>query len=399
MLRAQAILARLPIYLTPERRAAMSQVPVHPWDPAVLSGEGLFKGILEAAPDAIVIVDRDGAIRIVNGQTEKLFGYPRAELLGQPVDRLVPDALHAAHATHRDRYLSDARTRPMGVGLDLRARRKDGVEIPVEISLSPLSMPDGTPLVIATVRDVTERHEWEAALARRSEELEQSNAELQQFAYVASHDLQEPLRMIVSFLGLLKKRYAGRLDADADEFINFAVDGGARMQALIQDLLAYSRLGGRDLSYELVDTGSVVDDVLTELRHAIDESHARVTRGRMPKIKADTHQLSRVFQNLIGNALKFRRDEAPRVTVEAEQLPGAWVFSVKDNGIGIPPDQFDRIFRIFQRLHSQSEYPGTGIGLAICKRIVERHGGRIWLDSSVGQGATFHFTLPAGDDA
>jgi PAS domain S-box-containing protein len=376
----------------------MSETQTQIWDPAVLASEGLFEGILEAAPDAVVIVDRQGIIRIVNDQTEKLFGYPRAELLGKNVDELVPESVRSTHKSHRDRYLKDARTRPMGMGLDLHARRKDGTEIPVEISLSPLHKADGNILVIATIRDVTERHEWEQALARRSEELEQSNAELQQFAYVASHDLQEPLRMIVSFLGLLKKRYGGQLDAEADEFINFAVDGGTRMQALIQDLLTYSRVGGRDLAPELVDTGKLVDDVLTELRPTIEEKRARVTRGRLPKVKADPIQISRVFQNLIANGLKFHGEEAPRISIEAELIGSAWMFSVKDNGIGIPPEQFDRIFRIFQRLHSQAEYPGTGIGLAICKRIIERHGGRIWVNSTPGEGTTFHFTVPDGED-
>lgn len=370
----------------------------HPqaWNPTVLSNEGLFQGILEAAPDAVVIVDRDGIIRIANDQAEKLFGYSRDELLESPVDRLVPHVLREAHAAHRQRYLADARTRPMGIGLDLRARRKDGSEIPVEISLSPLQLNDGRHLVIAIVRDITDRHEWEEALARRSAELEQSNAELQQFAYVASHDLQEPLRMVVSFLQLLKKRYVGKLDSEADEFINFAVDGGIRMQQLIQDLLTYSRVGGRDLALEAVDTATVVDDVVLELRPTIEESRARVTRGRLPKVTADPLQLGRVFQNLIANGLKFHGEKAPRVHVDAEALADTWLFSVKDNGIGIPPDQFDRIFRIFQRLHSQSEYPGTGIGLAICKRIVERHSGRIWVESAAGEGTTFYFTIPDG---
>jgi PAS domain S-box-containing protein len=367
-------------------------------DPGVLSSEGLFEGILEAAPDAVVIVDRDGVIRIVNNQTERMFGYTRSELLGASVDILVPNALQEAHRGHRERYLQDARTRPMGIGLDLRARRKDGNEVPVEISLSPLRLPSGQPLVIAIIHDVTERREWEDALARRSSELEQSNAELQQFAYVASHDLQEPLRMVVSFLGLLKKRYSDKLDAEAQEFIDFAVDGGTRMQQLIQDLLTYSRVGGRDLAVETVDSNMLLDDVLRELRGSIEEQRARVTRGQLPRVQADPTQLARVLQNLIANAIKFRApDSTPRVHMDAQRLPAAWMFSVKDNGIGIPPEQFDRIFRIFQRLHSQTEYPGTGIGLAICKRIVERHGGRIWVESSPGEGTTFFFTIPEGE--
>jgi light-regulated signal transduction histidine kinase (bacteriophytochrome) len=277
--------------------------------------------------------------------------------------------------------------------LDLRARRKDGTELPVEISLSPLNV-TGETLVISIIRDISERREWEEALARRSAELEQSNAELQQFAYVASHDLQEPLRMVVSFLELLKRRYVGKLDHEADEFIQFAVDGGLRMQQLIQDLLRYSRTGSRELAVELVDSGEVLDEAMVGLGPAIADSKARVMHGDLPHVQADRVQLGQLFQNLIANGIKFHGDAAPRVEVGAERAAGGWVFSVRDNGIGIPPDQMDRIFRVFQRLHSQSEYPGSGIGLAICKRIVERHGGRIWVDSMPGKGTTFFFTIP-----
>lgn len=355
----------------------------------------LFQGILEAAPDAVVIVDSEGHIQIVNGQAEVLFGYKRDEMLGQTVDMLVPEAIRDEHLGHRARYMANARTRPMGAGLDLRARCKDGTELPVEISLSPLDL-TGETLVISIIRDISERREWEGALARRSAELEQSNAELQQFAYVASHDLQEPLRMVVSFLQLLKRRYEGKLDQEADEFIQFAVDGGLRMQQLIQDLLRYSRVGSRELTVELVDSAEVLDEAIVGLGPAIADSKARVTRGDLPHVYADRVQLGQLFQNLVANAIKFHGAAAPRVELGAERASGAWIFSVKDNGIGIPPDQMDRIFRVFQRLHSQSEYPGSGIGLAICKRIVERHGGRIWMDSTPGTGTTFFFTIPEG---
>lgn len=204
--------------------------------------------------------------------------------------------------------------------------------------------------------------------------------------------------MVVSFLQLLKRRYVGQLDQEADEYIQFAVEGGTRMQLLIEDLLRYSRAGSRELFLADVDFNEIVDQVLAELGPTIDETGATVVRAELPAVVADPVQMSRLFQNLLANAVKYHGEEAPRVRVDADRLAGAWVFSVRDNGIGIPPDQFDRIFRVFQRLHSQAEYPGTGIGLAICKRIVERHGGRIWVDSIPGKGSTFRFTLPTGED-
>ena len=225
-------------------------------------------------------------------------------------------------------------------------------------------------------------------------ELARSNADLQQFAYVASHDLKEPLRMVASYTQLLARRYKGKLDSDADEFIRYAVDGANRMQWLINDLLAYSRVTVQDKVSEEVDCNSVLEEVLSDLRVAVEESRAVVTRAPLPRVMADRVQLGQLFQNLIGNAIKFHGKEAPQVHVSAERRPGEWLFSVRDNGVGLDPEYAERIFVIFQRLHNREEYPGTGIGLAICKKIVERHGGRIWVVSQTGQGATFHFTLP-----
>ncbi len=234
-------------------------------------------------------------------------------------------------------------------------------------------------------------------LARRTEEMERSNKDLQQFAYVASHDLQEPLRMVSSYVQLLQRRYQGRLDGDADDFIGFAVDGATRMQHMIQDLLAYSRVNTHGHPLSSTDVGEVLNQVVTNLRLAIDESGARITHESMPVIEGDATQLVQLFQNLIANAIKFRGALAPQIHVCAERETARWVFSVRDNGIGIDPEFADRIFTIFQRLHTRQDYPGTGIGLAICKRIVERHGGSIWVKSAPGEGSTFYFTLPAGD--
>jgi signal transduction histidine kinase len=233
------------------------------------------------------------------------------------------------------------------------------------------------------------------SLNQQAVELKRSNADLEQFAYVASHDLQEPLRMVSGFTGLLKRRYGGKLDADADEYIEFAVSGANRMQSLINDLLSYSRVGREEVAAKAVDTQVALDQALANLQTAIEDRSALVSCGQLPTVWANHGMLVRLFQNLISNALKFCKAERPIVRIQAEARGGDWVFSVADNGIGIDPQYKDRIFLIFQRLHKQSEYPGTGIGLAVCKRIVERNGGRIWLESEAGKGTTFFFTLPA----
>jgi signal transduction histidine kinase len=232
-----------------------------------------------------------------------------------------------------------------------------------------------------------------AQLNQLNEELGRSNAELEQFAYSASHDLQEPLRMIASYVQLLSDRYRGRLDADADDFIDFAVDGATRMKLLINDLLVYSR-AGRGHEPQSVEAQQAVEWALSNLSLRIDETHARVIHGTLPTVKADPTQLGEVFQNLIDNAIKFRGIEPPQIEINASRNNGNWLFSVKDNGIGIDPQYQSRIFQMFQRLHGRNEYAGTGIGLAVCRKIVERHGGRIWVESAKDTGADFRFTLP-----
>ena len=365
-----------------------------------------FRDLLEAAPDAMVIVDRAGYIALVNSQTQQLFGYTREELLGKPVELLVPEPYRGMHSAHRSGYFADPRRRPMGSGLQLSGRRKDGSEFPVEISLSPVETEDGT-LVTAAVRDISERLRLEEArrevaertareeaLTRHAEELARSNADLEQFAYVASHDLQEPLRMVANFTELLAKRYRGRLDADADEYIGYVVDGVSRMHQLISDLLTYSRVGTRGNPLIPVSCSLVVDRVLQDLTVAVSEASAVVTHDALPTVIGDETQLGQLFQNLIGNALKFRGAKPPRVDVSAMPNGTEWTFTVSDNGIGIAPEHAERIFLIFQRLHTRAEYPGTGIGLAVAKKIVERHGGRIWVESRPGEGSRFSFTLP-----
>jgi signal transduction histidine kinase len=231
-------------------------------------------------------------------------------------------------------------------------------------------------------------------LARKADELERSNADLEQFAYVASHDLQEPLRMVTAYTQLLSERYRGKLDENADKYIGYASEGAQRMQVLIQDLLAFSRVGRNGFTYGSVDCNGVLEEVLATLAPAMQECSAQVTHDSLPSVWADRTQVAQIFQNLIGNAVKFRGQEPPVIAVLAEQEDERWRFSVRDNGIGIAPEYAENIFVVFQRLHARTEYPGNGIGLAICKKIVERSGGKIWVESQPGSGSSFKFTLP-----
>jgi len=245
------------------------------------------------------------------------------------------------------------------------------------------------------IMDLVARKQAEEELRRTAEELARSNKDLEQFAYVASHDLQEPLRMVTGFVQLLKQNYGSRLDAEAEKYIDFASDGAKRMQTLINDLLAYSRAGTRAGELAPTDAGAALRQALANLEASIRETAAEIAHGQLPTVRADGTQLVQLFQNLVGNAMKFRGNAPPKIRVDACREEDHWLFFVRDNGIGMDPEYRDRIFLIFQRLHARNEYPGTGIGLAICKKIVDRHGGRIWVESQPGQGSTFYFTLPA----
>jgi PAS domain S-box-containing protein len=349
--------------------------------------EELFRSAVDGSPNGMLMVDPEGSIVLVNRQLEAISGYRPDELVGRRVEMLLPTRHRQGHEALRRGFLVDPQARRMGAGRDLRARRKDGTEIPVEVGLNPVQRDTGT-FVLASIIDITERKQVE-------EELRRSNEELESFAYVASHDLQEPLRMVGNYVQLLDRRYRGKLDDDADDFIGFAVDGAHRAQQLIQELLGYSRVGTHGGELVPVDANAILARALDSLRLAIDESGVDVTAETLPPVCGDAAQLERVFMNLIANAIKFRRGDAPAVHISATRRDGEWEFIIRDNGIGIEAQYFERVFVIFQRLHARDEYPGTGMGLAITKKIIERHGGRIRVESVPGSGTTIHFTLPA----
>ena len=371
-------------------------------DEALRKSDLRFRSMMESAPDAMMICDPQGNIQTVNTAAERLFGYDRAELASRPLDTLLTPRKHApvddaaddpAGRQARDQAFQDLQA----AGAQYDGQRSNGETFPLDLSRSPLEV-GNEHLVINAIRDRTAQQQAEDAMRKYSLDLARSNAELERFAYVASHDLQEPLRMVSSYTQLLARRYKGKLDPSADEFIAYAVDGATRMQRLINDLLALSRVGTQAKASEPVDTDAVLRRVVSDLQPAIEAAGATVVSPEaLPTVLADGTQVGQLFQNLVGNALKFRGKEPPRVEISAVPVAdgGFWQFSFKDNGIGIEPQYFDRIFVIFQRLHGKEEYPGTGIGLAICKKIVERVGGRLWVESQPGHGTTFLFTLPA----
>jgi len=360
--------------------------------------EERFRLVVEAAPNAMIMVDARGKIQFANLHAREMFGYRPEELIGKSVELLIPERFRSKHPGFRQGYLADSRARAMGVGRDLFGVRKDGREIPIEIGLNPVQTQGGL-FTLAAIIDITERKKIEAEMKRSFDELERSNMELEQFAYVASHDLQEPLRMVSSYVQLLARRYQGKLDSDADEFIAFAVEGANRMKVLINDLLAFSRVGTRGKELAPVMLEEIFEHAVHNLQLTIEESGATVTHDQLPQVMADDGQMLQLIQNLVGNALKFHSEEPPKVHVGARREKDRWLLFVRDNGIGIDSQFWERIFVIFQRLHNREEYQGTGIGLAIARKIVERHGGQIWVESKPDQGSTFYFTLPPVDQA
>ncbi|HXG62175.1 MAG TPA: ATP-binding protein [Planctomycetota bacterium] len=366
--------------------------------------EALGWEIVDTVRDPLLVLDRELRVRTANRSFYRFFGMSPGEAEGRRLPELsggrwdLPslrsrlEDLFRSHGTFDDLEIEGEfpGIGPRTLLLNARFLARSGVE---------------EAYVLLAVEDITDRRRAERALEayrdrleRANAELARSNADLEQFAYVASHDLQEPLRMVASYTQLLERRYKDALDQDARDFIAFAVDGATRMKAMINDLLAYSRAGSARGPRTEVSLDRVLDDALANLSSAIAESGAVVTRDPLPRVWGDASQLLLVFQNLISNAVKFRRGPGVRIRVSASAGAGEWTISVADDGIGIDPSFFGRLFVVFQRLNSRSEFPGNGIGLATCKRIVERHGGRIWVESSPGKGSTFFFTLPAQGD-
>ena len=346
--------------------------------------------IVEAADDAIIGKDMEGKVVTWNGGARRLYGYSAEEVIGHSAAVLIPlemtDELPQILQAIRDGATMEHH--------ETVRVRKDGKRLDVSCTLSPIRDGQGKITGIAGIeRDITEAKQSEAELRR-------SNAELEQFAYVASHDLQEPLRAIAGTVQLLQLSYKGQLDDDADEIIAHAVAAATRMQTLINDLLAFSRLSRHGNTFAPTDFTTVLTDVLSLLEVAIAESCAVITHDPLPEVMGDASQLRQLLQNLLSNAIKFRGERPLQIHISARRDQNTWLFSVRDNGLGIEGQYFERIFVIFQRLHTRDEYPGTGIGLAVCKKIVERHGGRIWLESEADKGATFHFTIadPSPDE-
>lgn len=359
---------------------------------ALSQSQVMFDTLFDSAADPVIAVNQDGHIVRISRQGEHIFGYRRDQIMGQHVEVLLPERFRGGHVSFRNIYLKSPRPRAMGAGRELYARRSDGTEFPVEISLTPIETTDGL-LILSTISDITERKVAEQALRDGAEDLARSNKDLEQFAYVASHDLQEPLRAVAGCVQLLQQRYADKMDTRADELIQHAVDGATRMQTLLGDLLAYSRVGTRSKSSEPADCNMILQRAIANLEVSIKESEAEIVNEGLPTVAVDVSQMTQVFQNLIANAVKFKAGRNPVIHIGARQSGGQWTFHVRDNGIGIEPQYAERIFGVFQRLHTRREYPGTGIGLAICKKTIERHGGKIWVESEPGNGSTFYFTI------
>jgi PAS domain S-box-containing protein len=362
--------------------------------------ERKFRDLLEAAPDAIVIVDTNGLIQLVNAQAEKLFGYSRAEMIHQPIETLMPQRYQSVHVGRRESYARSPRTRAMGTGLELFGRRKDGTEFPVEVSLSPLDTGDGT-LFSSAIRDVTERRRADEDIQRLNSELSRkvaevmaANSELETFSYSVSHDLRAPLRHIDGFARILQEEHTGQLSEDGRHYLDRILHAVTHMGRLVDDLLALARIGRKELSRQRVKLDEVVREALAELPPEERQREIEWRIEQLPEVDGDAGLLKLAFANLLSNAAKFTRTRQTAV-VEVGNCgaANAPIFFVRDNGVGFDPKYADKLFGVFQRLHRQEEFEGTGIGLATVQRIIRRHGGEIRAEAALDRGATFYFTL------
>ena len=369
--------------------------------------EQKFRSLLEAAPDAMVVINRDGRIVLVNARAEEMFGYAKQDLLGNSIGTLLSERFRSGYPDYVAGFSYQPGAPSPRTSLELYGLRKDGAEFPIEISLSPLETEEGT-LISSAIRDISERKKaaeqiqqlnasLEERVLERTEQLLRSNEELQQFAYVASHDLQEPLRTVSVYAQFLARRYRGRLEGDADQFIGYIVENAERMEKLIYDLLDFSRLESQT-NFSRIHTGEALNDAISNLRTLIEESQAVITCDTMPHVIGEPIQMTRLFQNLLVNSIKYRSGEAPRIHISAHTVNHEWLFSVSDNGMGIDPKYTEKVFGIFKSLQPRSKGSGNGIGLAICRKIVSRHRGRIWVESGLGKGTTVWFTLPRDEE-
>lgn len=351
-----------------------------------------YKAVFDSAPDGVIITDNTGKILLANNQIEKLFGYKTSELIGKEIEILIPKRYHKNHSTLRQEYSSNPNPRAMGNARELWAKRKDESEFVVEISLSPIKLIDQT-LISAAIRDVTDRKRNESEIAIQYLKLEKQNEELEQFTHIASHDLQEPLQTLISFAKLIKSEFSGKLEGDGEKYLDFILKSSFRMQALVKGLMDYSIIG-KERNLILVDCNQIVKEVLSDMAYKIKETDAVILVNELPKINGYSLELRQLFQNLISNALKFKKQGVDiEIKISAEKSGEDWLFSIQDNGIGIAKSDKEKIFTMFKRLHNRDEYEGTGIGLSHCKKIVELHGGNIWVESVPEGGSIFNFTI------
>ncbi len=375
-------------------RLEQSQEDTRKFQDELMQTKAMFEGLFELAPDAILVVGRSGDIVRANKQAEKLFGYSRNELFNVHHEILLPERLRKEHMEHRRVYMSDPYIRPMGTGLELYGRRKDGGEFSVDIALGPLKAEEDM-VVIAVIRDISELKTADDMIKKRTAELTDAMKELDAFTYSVAHDLRAPVRQMNGFVELLKKRIVGLPDDKIKHYADAIAAASLKMGLLIDDLLAFSRLGRTEIQKRKIEFNALVKEVVQDIQDEVKGRDIKWAIDELPEVYGDHGLLRLVFVNLISNAVKFTNTR-PRAEIKIGCINEVdkFICSIKDNGVGFDMKYVNKLFGVFQRLHAQNEFEGTGIGLANVRRIISRHGGRIWAEGSVGQGATFYFTIP-----